>query len=204
MDKGKTRGAESDVKKKGSLHMKGYGLKRKFTPQWTFKCNICGSVKSSIQKLNAHHRRHHAPQMCGICGRTFVLSASLTQHMYDHQKLKYKCEHCPEAFYFESELTSHKIKHRNKNAPSFQCMKAKCGKWFMRKWDLTLHLQKHDKEKHCCEYEGCEFWTNTSKQLKEHMKSHSDDYTHICKECGKGFKYRSGLKRHQDNDHVSK
>ena len=23
-------------------------------------------------------------------------------------------------------------------------MKANCGKWFMRKWDLTLHLQKHE------------------------------------------------------------
>ena len=142
--------------------------------------------------------------MCGICGRTFTLAASLTRHMYDHQELKYKCEHCAEAFHFESELITHKIKHRNKNAPSFQCMKSKCGKWFMCKWDLTLHLQKHDKEKHYCDYEGCEFWTNTSKSLNEHKKSHSADYTHICKECGKGFKYRSGLKRHRDNDHKPK
>ena len=190
--------------KKGSLSMKGYGLKRKQTSNRTFKCVQCDSVKSSIQKLNAHYKRRHPPQMCGICGRTFTLAASLTRHMYDHQELKYKCEHCPEAFHFESELTSHKIKHRNKNVPSFQCMKSKCGKWFMRKWDLTLHLQKHNKEKHYCDYEGCEFWTNTSKSLNEHKKSHSNDYTHICKECGKGFKYRSGLKRHRDNDHKPK
>ena len=181
--------------------MKGYGLKRKQTVTRTFKCSVCNSVKSSIQKLNAHHRRHHAPQMCGICGRTFVLAASLMRHMYDHQKLQYKCEHCPKAFHFESELKTHKIKHRNKNAPLFQCMKSKCGKWFMRKWDLTLYLQKHDNEKHCCEYEGCTFWTTTSKQLKENMKSHSDNYAHICKDCGKSFKYQSGLKRHRDNDH---
>ena len=190
--------------KKGSLHMKGYGLKRKQASRRTFKCDQCDSVKSSIQKLNAHYKRHHPPQMCGICGRTFTLAASLIRHMYDHQELQYKCEHCAEAFHFESKLITHKIKHRNKNAPSFQCMKSKCGKWFMRKWDLTLHLQKHDKEKHYCNYEGCEFWTNTSKGLNEHKKSHSDDHTNICKECGKGFKYRSGLKRHRDNDHKSK
>ena len=189
--------------KKGSLRMKGYGLKRKQVSRRTFKCTQCDSVKSSIQKLNAHHKRHHPPQMCGICGRTFTLAASLTRHMYDHQELKFKCEHCAESFHFESELISHKIKHRNKNVPSFQCMKSKCGKWFMRKWDQTLHLQKHDKEKHYCDYEGCEFWTNTSKGLNEHKKSHSDDYTHVCKICGKGFKYRSGLKRHRDNDHNS-
>ena len=181
--------------KKGSLHMKGYGLKWKPTNKRTFRCSQCDSVKSTIQKLNAHHKRHHSPQMCGICSRTFTLAASLTRHMYDHQELQYKCEHCSEAFHFESELKSHKIKHRNKNAPSFQCMKSKCGKWFMRKWDLTLHLQKHDKEKHYCDYEGCEFWTNTSKHLNEHKKSHSDDHSHVCKQCGKGFKYRSGLKK---------
>ena len=102
---------ETGGKKKGSLHMKGYGLKRKQTTNCTFKCGICESVKSSVQKLNAHHRRHHAPQMCGICGRIFTLSASLTRHMYDHRTLDYKCEHCPEAFHFESELKTHKIKH---------------------------------------------------------------------------------------------
>ena len=193
-----------DENKKGSLRMKGYGLKRKPNSRRRFKCSQCESVKSSIQKLNAHHKRHHPPQMCGICGRTFDLAASLTRHMYDHQELLYKCEHCAESFHFESELISHKVKHRNKNTPSFQCMKSKCGKWFMRKWDLTLHLQKHDKEKHFCDYEDCTFWTNTSKALNEHKKSHSDDCTHVCKECGKGFKYRSGLKRHKDKDHKSK
>ena len=77
-------------------------------------------------------------------------------------------------------------------------------KWFMHKWDLTLHLQKHDKEKHYCDHDGCDFWMNTSKHLKEHKKSHSDDHTHICNECGKGFKYTSSLKRHRDNNHQSK
>ena len=47
--------------------------------------------------------------MCGICGRTFTLAASLTRHMYDHQELQYKCEHCAEAFHFESELRAHKV-----------------------------------------------------------------------------------------------
>ena len=80
-------------------------------------------------------------------------------------------------------------------------MKANCGKWFRCKWDLTLHLQKHDGVRKYCDYDGCKFWTDTKKQLKEHQKKHLDDHQHVCAECGKGFKYRSGLKRHRDKDH---
>ena len=125
--------ANAKPAKTGSLHMKGYGLKRKQTSRHTFRCSQCDSVKSSIQKLSAHHKKHHSPQMCGICGHTFTLAVSLNRHMYDHQELQYKCEHCAEAFHFESKLKTHKVKHCNKNAPSFQCMKTKCGKWFMCK-----------------------------------------------------------------------
>ena len=49
--------------------------------------------------------------------------------------------------------------------------------------------------------DGCSFYADTKKQLKEHRKKHSDDHQHICTQCGKGFKYRSGLKRHRDSDH---
>ena len=139
--------------------------------------------------------------MCGICGRTFTLPSSLSRHMYDHNERRYHCNKCEQSFHFESELVSHKVSHRSKSKPSFQCMKSKCGKWFMRKWDLMLHLKKHNGKKHKCDYKDCTFSTDTEKQLKEHYKSHSDDCTVKCKLCGKGFKYRSGLKRHRDNDH---
>ena len=62
--------------------------------------------------------------------------------MYDHNELKLKCDQCDYRCHFESELQTHKIIHQ-KN-PSYQCMKANCGRWFRRNWDLMLHLQKHD------------------------------------------------------------
>ena len=119
--------------------------------------------------------------------------------MYVHNIPKYKCDQCDHMCQFESELNTHKIVH-HKN-PSHQCMKANCRKWFMRKWDPTLHLQKHDGVRHNCSYDECSFYVDTKKQLKEHQKKHLDDHRHICAVCGKGFKYRSGLKRHQDKDH---
>ena len=184
---------------KGALKTKTYALKKGPDSKCTFKCSECNAVESSIHKLNEHHKQMHNPQMCGICNRTFMLTSSLMRHMYDHYEKKYRCDHCDYSSHFESELETHKIIHR-KN-PSHQCMRAKCGKWFHRKWDLTLHLQKHDGKEHKCNYEGCNFSTAAKKQLKEHQKSHSDDHPCKCKICDKGFHYRSGLKCHHDKEH---
>ena len=185
---------------KGTLQTKTYTLKKKTnTKHRSFKCSECDVIKKSIRELNIHHEECHNLQIYGICGKLFKLASSLARHMYEHNRPKYHCDQCDYNCQFKSELQTHKIVHR-KN-PSYQCMKANCGKWFMRNWDLTLHLQKHDGVWHDCAYEGCQFLTNTKKQLKEHQKSHQDDHQHVCATCGKGFKYRSGLKRHRDKDH---
>ena len=184
--------------KKGSLITKTYVLKKPKVKR-SFKCSECNTVKQTIQKLNEHHRKKHNPQMCGICNRTFVLASSLTRHMYEHEEKRFKCDSCDYSSHFASELEVHKIVHRTN--PSHQCMHANCGKWFRRKWDLSLHLQKHKGTEHKCDHNGCTFTTATKKQLKEHQKRHTDDYPHECKICHKGFKYRSGLKRHRDKDH---
>ena len=128
---------------KGTLKTKTYALKKKVeTKRRSFKCSECDVMKTSIKDLNIHHEECHNPQICGVCGKLFKLASSLARHMYAHNIPKYKCDQCDHMCQFESELNTHKIVHR-KN-PSHQCMKANCGKWFRRKWDLTLHLQKHD------------------------------------------------------------
>ena len=137
--------------------------------------------------------------MCGICNRTFALASSLTRHMYNHEEKKFNCDMCNYSSHFESELETHKIVHRKQ--PSHQCMHANCGKLLRRKWDLTLHLQKHDGTELKCDYAGCKFKTATKKQLKEHQKRHYDDFPYECKTCHRGFHYRSGLKHHRDKEH---
>ena len=180
--------AEDEPTVNGALETKTYTLKKKTDNKCrSFKCSECKEVRRSVKELNIHHKESHNTQ---ICGRSFKLASTLTRHMYDHNSKIYQCDY---SCYFESELQTHRIVHR-KN-PSFQCMKANCGKWFRRNWDLTLHLQKHDRLRHNCDYEGCTFSTATKKQLKEHQKSHINDYSHMCMVCGKGFHYRSGLKR---------
>ena len=177
--------------------IKTHGLKKKCDNKRTYKCTVCGSEKTSVQKVNEHHLRRHKPLVCTICGRMFSLAMSLARHMYDHEERRHQCETCSSSFHFESELKAHNILHR-KN-PAFQCMYRNCGKWFRRKWELTVHVSKHDGRQFKCD--SCDFTTNLEKQLKEHQIKHSDDCRFVCKLCDKGFHYRSGLKRHRDKVH---
>ena len=185
---------------KGALTTKTYALKKKADgKRHSFKCSECKVITGSIKELNTHHAECHNSQLCGLCGQSFQLASSLMRHMYDHTDIKYKCDQCDYSCHFESEMRSHRVVHW-KN-PSHQCMKANCGKWFMQKWDLTLHQQKHNGKQHVCHYADCKFSTDTKKQLKEHQKKHTDDFSHQCTICGKGFHYHSGLKRHRDKEH---
>ena len=64
--------------------------------------------------------------MCGICGRVFELATSLNRHMYTHEEMQYKCEKCELKCYFESELLTHTIVHRQ--TPTYKCMVANCDR----------------------------------------------------------------------------
>ena len=181
----------------GSLKIKTHALKKKADSTRKYKCSVCGVLKASMQLVNEHHLEKHKPQICPVCGCTFALASSLTRHAYNHEENRYKCDASDYTSHFESELKAHKIIHR-KN-PAFQCMVKNCGKWFRCKWELTVHIKKHDGKVFKCD--TCDFSTNLEKQLKEHQRKHSDDCAYQCKACNKGFHYRSGLKRHRDHEH---
>ena len=181
----------------GSLKIKMHALKKKSDSNRKYKCTICGETRPTIQQVNAHHLEKHKPQVCPVCGHTFALASSLIRHAYDHEEKCYKCETCNYSAHFESELNAHKIVHRKQL--SFQCMVKNCGKWFQRKWELTMHVKKHAGATLKCD--NCDFTTNLVKHLKEHRHKHSDDCPYRCNICNKGFHYHSGLKRHCDREH---
>ena len=56
-----------------------HALKKNAETKHSYKCRVCGARKSSMHLLNDHHKRHHKPQMCGICGRVFALASSLSK-----------------------------------------------------------------------------------------------------------------------------
>ena len=186
---------------RGAFKSQLFGLRRKAPKDRSYKCQICGKSKRSMEALNEHHRGRHDPQKCGVCGKIFDLATSLAHHMYSHYTRKFYCEHCNYHCFFQSELESHKIVHREQ--PSYQCQYPKCGRWFKRKGELSLHVEIHDKTWYDCK--KCDYSTKLMKYLKEHEKSHlkkNDDLPYECKLCGERFLWRSGLKRHREKKHA--
>ena len=79
--------SESEHPKKGYVKMTTHGIKKKSNMEGrSYRCTVCGKQKRSAQRLNAHHRRNHSSQMCGICGKIFELASTLTHHMYSHDE----------------------------------------------------------------------------------------------------------------------
>ena len=121
--------------------------------------------------------------MCGTCKKLFDAPLQLTRHMYDHCDKNLACDKCNQRYTFQSELNKHKINHHR--TPTFKCMKANCDHWFFRNQDLNFHLQTHKKINLECPH--CDkFNTNTTKYLKEHIKSvHSKELLYKCTKCDK-------------------
>ena len=77
--------------------------------------------------------------------------------MYVHDPDKpYQCEDCQQTFSFESELASHRMKHRT--SPSFKCMFHNCGKEFRRMSELNSHVVVHSGRMYNCK--KCNYSSN--------------------------------------------
>ena len=69
--------------------------------------------------------------------------------MHNHQKKKkIPCEMCGQLFSFQGQIDQHKIVHRT--IKTHKCMANDCGRWFMRKADLTVHAETHNKKEYKC------------------------------------------------------
>ena len=145
---------------------------------------------------NLHYRKNHPPVSCTVCHRMFNNPCSLRRHKYIHLEQKHHCRTCNKFFAFDSDLSSHKLKHRRH--PGFQCQKKVdgqiCGKWYFAKSDLEKHLKTHLKIVHSCE--DCNYTTYDIRYLRAHKYKHLNILRYHCSRCNSGFKHHTQLRRH--------
>ena len=128
---------------------------------------------------------------CFLCRQPWTSTCMVHLHK------SFTCENCGMQFSFLSQLEYHKAVH--KSIASFVCVYLKCKKAFMRKGDLALHAQIHDKLIWKCN--DCKWTTTCQKCLKAHIDSHFEELRYECQICTQWFKWRQQLKRHRENEH---
>ena len=188
----------------GRLAVKTHGL-RKIGPEERqdkqFKCTGCDFKGYSRASVSDHFRKNHGVVYCETCGKQCPNPHALKRHEYIHSEDKHHvCKTCKEIFFFESELRSHRVKHRKDN--SFFCMYTGCGKTFRRKSDLNAHVETHTGKIWYCDYEGCDYSNPDKRLLNGHKRSHKKATFH-CKfdTCDEIFKHTMARLRHYERDH---
>ena len=184
-DKNDNDTQEVKIEKK-DLNIKQYGIKRKYKLDWKFKCKLYGEKLSSIQEFNQHCLDNHPPLPCPDCARIFISPQTLAKHRYTHAEYMYECADCGCGFTFKSQLESHHKVHLK--MAGFVCFKPKCGKWFKRESELNAHLIVHDKKEIKCDH--CDYSNPDIRNVRAHMKVHSDRLLYYCPICQKGFKWQ--------------
>ena len=157
-------------------------------------CPICNIAKTSNDSLRDHINRRHSNLKCRICSKQFITDVTLRKHKYTHMTASWKCSDCPQSFFFQSELITHRIKHEADK--KYKCIYKNCDREFSYSWDYNTHLEEHKNPPRECPAPGCDFTTKSKRDMKQHSRIHTDELPYKCKQCGKGFRFTMQRKRH--------
>lgn len=142
---------------------------------------------------------------CDKCDRVTVSAQSLQKHKLIHLKLDpkfIKCPTCGEEFDSYHKLYRHKRKvHEPRDV--LEC--AFCEKTFTTKAALKSHTNLYHAEvktAYACTVEGCSKVFITSKQYRNHARTHDGDTKEVCDECGIQVASKFNLEKHIKRVHL--
>ena len=176
------------------MKTKTFGIKRDYTPKRirNYYCPKCDKCFHKCSLLNDHFKTTHTTMRCKVCKMEFNTPNALTRHSYVHKDCKFECDVCEKRFPFKKDRDSHIISHRKLRTQC--CIHPNCGRKFFRKGDLVKHVLTHSKKVWSCEL--CDYKNSDRRNLKAHMRVHSNLRPYLCSNCAKLFKYHAQLSRH--------
>jgi KRAB domain-containing zinc finger protein len=176
----------------------------------TFHCIFPGCSEKFKYNLSlySHHQKEHlngveCPFKCNQCDKSFFLRSLLNCHVKDtHEKRSSQnsqvCDICGKDV-IRNQMKLHMMRHTGEKP--FQC--GYCEYRGLTNSAVLQHV-KHVHEPHKFTLHFCDMCgkdCKTKAHLKEHILTHSDKRTFLCKICGKYLKNRNSFGRHMVRVH---
>jgi len=163
----------------------------------------CNETYTHKQSLYKHHQRAHLkdavdlPFKCNQCDKSFIIKSILSIHIQElhTEKVRKCCEICGASVRSNTDLKLH-MRRRHTGEMPYKC--EYCEFRGVNISSVKRHTRlKHETHLltfHCCDICGKQFKTKAN--LKEHIPTHSDKRTFLCKICGKCLKNDCSYRRH--------
>ncbi|XP_054155989.1 zinc finger protein 83-like isoform X2 [Oppia nitens] len=162
-------------------HRLVHTTERNYQCQWPG----CEFVTKTDWRLKSHtatvHEDRPALHICHWpgCDKKFPFKTQLTSHMDVHRDPTYPCPICEKLFKSKRSLRGHRLIHQK---------------------DVRKNNSKTGIKDYTCEWPGCDFITNSVKNLKSHTQRLHEDSPAIygCHwpGCDKKFRFKTKLSRH--------
>ena len=144
--------------------------------------------------------RSRQSHLCAECGKSYTSFSSYRIHIRKVHGLgkaaPYSCPECDKCYFKKQHFEAH-VRSHNRVKP-FKCPECKT------EYATEKNLKSHNCKPKQFVCPICEKAFQTKKYLNEHSLQHLKDPIYPCNTCGKRFKYRANLSRHEKQCPVSK